>query len=137
MAKTKVQKMKLPQNYKFTSHEKGNSCLTKLIDGLTTKKSEGTITRLHTWQQDGRYNRFPPLKFSGSKPNVRLPRYRTYQISMKNKQTLTNKFTPLKQYVSSSGLEGFKADKQQHLEGKVEVHSSNTNVDFGETLIFF
>ena len=38
---------------------KGNSRLTKLLSGLATKKSGGTITHLHTWWQDGCHNRFP------------------------------------------------------------------------------
>ena len=37
---------------------KGNSHLTKLLGGLIYEKSGGTITHLHTWQQDGCNNRF-------------------------------------------------------------------------------
>ena len=45
---------------------KGNSRLIKLLAGLTTKKSRGTITHLHTWQQDDCHSRFPPLNFLGN-----------------------------------------------------------------------
>ena len=45
-----------------TQNHKGNACVTKLVNRLSFEKSRETITRLQTWQQDGRHHRFP-LKF--------------------------------------------------------------------------
>ena len=39
------------------------------LAGLATKKSEGTITKLHTWRQDRRHKRFPLLSLLGRNPN--------------------------------------------------------------------
>ena len=50
----------------FESSRERQLTLNEIIwAGLATKKSGSTITHLHTWQQDGRHNRFP-FKFPWS-----------------------------------------------------------------------
>ena len=43
----------------LSPHRKGNSCLTKLLGRLNSKKiPKRTITHLHKWWHNGRHNRF-------------------------------------------------------------------------------